>query len=66
MLARTIGGGNIATGARNDAGGDGVLVFTEGVADGNDLLANLDGLGIAESSGGEAGNVFDFKKSDVV
>lgn len=42
------------------------MVLAEGVADGDDLLAGVNGLGVAESDGREVGNIFDFEKGDVI
>ena len=61
-----LSGGEGATGAGDDAGGDGVLILTEGVADGDDLFADGDGLRIAESGSGEVFGVLDFEERDVV
>lgn len=59
-------GGEGAAGARDDAGSDSVLILAESIADSDDLLAGVDGLGVAESDSREIGDVFNFEEGDVV
>ena len=55
-----VGGGDGAAGAGDDAGGDGVGELTESVTDGDNLLTDGNGFGIAEFDGSEVAGVVDF------
>lgn len=61
-----VGGSDGATNTRNNAIGDGVLKFSEGVTDGDDGLARNDSFGIAESGSGKVINILYLKESDII
>lgn len=67
VAAVATGGGDATAGSGDNASCDGVLVLAEGVADGDNCLADGDCARVAECGGGKIGaGGIDFEEGDVV